>query len=1418
MASDDNFPHTQIADDELTPKRKAVSHRDLEQEELDLLEENTGVRVHPDKAKKRKLQRASALLEEQPQNTAKLQRNKFQEIFDTETKAIAANERTRTLVTANTAFYHQEDSEEGDFIVEDEDHENKLFEVQDSTKALNNEVFKLNKISEAAVQEAAAIFGDLQDVLKSVEEYDGTQVAIHTSENTDPFISSGTHQDSEWVTSGQLAGHTDSLSYSAGKDTGEADVPERIRDSLRLRHSYSLEDFTAESKWIAEQLADSSPKLGKATKAPLNNVHEAQTQNQLSLPLAQHTSTVSTQHEASVQTTKAIEYFLTSTYVDHKEWIHQALYCKDYIQPLLDLTEIVHGEQTTTRRMQQYHTLRAVIEYDKLWNTIQRRKHVVQKMADRLSVNGKTEDEKGKANSQEPLKTSTRNLISRANTLQQIDDIQDQLRFRFHLQRGNSPSHFEIHRPQKQLYCKSLQSMMLRLTVDGFGLTSEQFAENTFALYQRHEVRDPLDAPLKLVEALLQEESYAKTAWEPQSALKAATHLLGLQIATEPKVRAHIKEFYGQRATVSTLPTPKGKELLTPFHRLCNIRCLLHKPLPRMSGSQYLQVLRATDEGLITASIGLSTDDRNELLDEMVGNFSSQNVDVVGSAWNSQRKMVLEIALDATLKIVCKQTREQMLINGKEEVAQDILDSLWTQLSMAPFCVKAYNRETGKDEPLEDLRVLAATFGAPSIFIQLDKHGNMLDYIHLFNIGHYSTRRTDVDQRLLGDMRQLNAFMVQHQPHVCVIGASQLECRALFENVETVVGKIVEENPRGMADDIERISVIWGDQAIPKLWEGCMAAAEEFPEYSLATRRTIATARMLYNVPALVASLCREKHVVTSLCLHKEQKFLQETELRGLFEYVLIAVINQIGVSMRTLRHNNWQSATLPFVAGLGFNTSKRILEHIEKAQERSHKNSVEETISCRVRPKAAVFTQGWRSALIDQHVIGHKTFYNMAPILQFEESENPLDHTRIHPDDYKYAVELSVNALAPHGIKEVFMPDTEKGEQVMIRRAMADGKKLSELKNISVFAKEIEIGRQQGRKLNTLYDIREELRSPFEDSRESWMPLTTEAVFFSLTGESADYFKIGAPVQCKVQKIGRDVQCTLDCGISATIRREDVSDLQVHNLEEHVTVGQLLTARIKDINFEEFHVELVSKSSTFSNESYEMYEHKYCTDLFYSKVQGKTGTFVNMQLPKKASSFVKRNINHPLFHNVSMVEAFKILESSGVGDIVIRPSSKGTTHLTLTCKFYDQVYSHVEIRESMKGRDGATNLQLGVPLSVGDTPYEDLDEIVARFVEPYTSFLKKMLRFRKFRKGSKAEIDEALQFEKRKQPNHVPYCFSISYEHGGYFTISYVLNRSVRHEYIQLTNLGYKFRNTYFADIENLVTHFKLHCQDIPR
>ena len=62
--------------------------------------------------------------------------------------------------------------------------------------------------------------------------------------------------------------------------------------------------------------------------------------------------------------------------------------------------------------------------------------------------------------------------------------------------------------------------------------------------------------------------------------------------------------------------------------------------------------------------------------------------------------------------------------------------------------------------------------------------------------------------------------------------------------------------------------------------------------------------------------------------------------------------------------------------------------------------------------------------------------------------------------------------------------------------------------------------------------------------------------------------------------------------------------------------------------------------------------------------------------------TYTKRIIAHPQFKNIGYSQAIVCLKDMSIGDAIIRPSSKGNDHLTVTWKINKNCYQHVDILE----------------------------------------------------------------------------------------------------------------------------------------
>lgn len=99
------------------------------------------------------------------------------------------------------------------------------------------------------------------------------------------------------------------------------------------------------------------------------------------------------------------------------------------------------------------------------------------------------------------------------------------------------------------------------------------------------------------------------------------------------------------------------------------------------------------------------------------------------------------------------------------------------------------------------------------------------------------------------------------------------------------------------------------------------------------------------------------------------------------------------------------------------------------------------------------------------------------------------------------------------------------------------------------------------------------------------------------------------------------------------------------------------------------------------------------------------------------------------------------------------------------------------------------------------------------RYVDPLVTHLKTMINYRKFRMGTKTEVDELLRIEKGAHPMQIVYSFGICHDHPGAFILTYIRSTNPHHEYVGLDVKGFRFRKRMFEDIDRLVAYFQRHC-----
>lgn len=289
----------------------------------------------------------------------------------------------------------------------------------------------------------------------------------------------------------------------------------------------------------------------------------------------------------------------------------------------------------------------------------------------------------------------------------------------------------------------------------------------------------------------------------------------------------------------------------------------------------------------------------------------------------------------------------------------------------------------------------------------------------------------------------------------------------------------------------------------------------------------------------------------------------------------------------------------------------------------------------------------------------------------------DPLDDTRIHPEDYELARKMATDALEldeedihdehPSHVVSVIMQDDE------------NEKKLSEL-NLDEFAISLyEANHDQKR--HTLNLIRDELLKPFAELRDPFSIPSAWDVVTMLSGETPHTLRIGLIVSVLVQRIKNQfVSVRLDSGIEGVINSEYIADQVPNKIHDVVSKGQAIPGVVIDLKFQpeqdSFLVELSSRPADVSagDGAFRRVRHDDCWDhARFEKDQ-------EIMARKKRAEVdrTRRVIKHPNFHNFNTAQAEAYLEKQQRGDVVIRPSSKGVDHLAVTWKVDEKLYQHI--------------------------------------------------------------------------------------------------------------------------------------------
>ncbi|RLN50203.1 hypothetical protein BBJ29_000482 [Phytophthora kernoviae] len=906
---------------------------------------------------------------------------------------------------------------------------------------------------------------------------------------------------------------------------------------------------------------------------------------------------------------------------------------------------------------------------------------------------------------------------------------------------------------------------------------------------------------------------------DPDDVMKGARHIAASKVAAEPNVRKCIRELYRQNAVLNTEATAKGREEIDEFHYAHGLQYIEKMPVLEIfeAGDMWLKIARAEKEGLMTITV--INEKAQDLMDPLEPIYLAPGNDS-DEEWQNQRHLILQEAINSFMIVSFEnELKRDLTVASRDVVVKMCGNALRDRLSVRP-----YEPADGVDPFIVSIWV-ESTMDSIAHIVALDVNGELIDKTE-----GYCKRDMNSIQKLSATLLK---FLTEHaQTHVVVINVSAgmkcMDMGGVVDEVRRLLGRD-DASRFGNGDGHDFLDIVFLKDDVPNMYSRSKRADQEYPEESEYVRASIALGRYLRNPASELCAMwgnvamnepSRGRELLF-LNVHMMQHSLVKDLLLKEYDRVFVQVINKYGVDINLLANHKHTSYQLQFICGLGPVKAVSVLEKVRA------KNYIER-----------------RQELLSKGFVGKIVYRNCAGFIRIRERDalreaplNPLDDTRIHPESYYMAVKICGDANNNSTI-DMYDPNhySYAVEDTMYQSASAIRSRnappntrlgdaeiqdvLSEL-DLSAYAGRLEL-QKKGPKLLTLEYIKRELRYPYFDKRTKYQVPKDEELFFLLNGETHDTLRVGMIVPATLLHTSGDdfVRVRLQSGMRSSLHRERLPDY-LQDSRSDFPKGITVNAKILTIQPDRdgrFELQLgcnrrslIDMAMCFHPERFPRYTN---SKLVETDSMERVDRLINVPPVEddKQTTFTqatrvpgahpskrkKRQIAHPVFRNINCQTAMQFLREQPIGEVVIRPSTLGTDHLTLTWKMLEGVYRHFDIQEKNKPSEA----RIGQTLIVKEENYENIDELIARFVDPMNSLVDDVVRYKYYKSGQKEIVEEDLIKQKKEHPSRIPYALHVYNKFPGCFSITYVARETPRSCHLEVKSGGFRF----FGRIESSI------------
>ncbi|PVU98609.1 hypothetical protein BB559_001414 [Furculomyces boomerangus] len=932
-------------------------------------------------------------------------------------------------------------------------------------------------------------------------------------------------------------------------------------------------------------------------------------------------------------------------------------------------------------------------------------------------------------------------LLEKSSGLEDLGDLENWVQNTFSNVLKDSKKENGLYKRSRQ--ANSLETgknnHLTYFVIKNVGITAREFGRNLMGLGRYFvDDHDRLQPPEEAMEKFLSEEQLTMGKY---TGIIAAEQSFAQLISADPNVRKYLRTRLGHDLYIRVRPTSKGlTEISGRDHPYFSFKFLKPKPILEFGKSaQFLQILKAEQEGMIKFGFTL---DANRPFGEDTGPIRNNSEDEVGAwkseleasidslmkimeihmcsdsvheaadKWNEFRKKSLRLSLSSNLlPIMFKYFIDKLRVDSENYVARICAEELHKRVNVQPLRT---SRMSVNDTP----RVVVVVGGG----FNSDKHGT-IRIVYIDDHGRYVEssmadtlrgEQTEFSKNLYDGSEDLRIILEKRQPDVVAVVGTTPSTIRLFDDV-----KRITDNHSAITND--EIYVTFASDELARIYYNSERAKSEFPSLKPAERYAMCVGRCLQDSLSEYTTTGKD---LLGLSLHPLQRLVPGDVRWSHLERVLISTVNNVGININEIIQHPHKNSTLSYVCGLGPRKAQAILNTLSGP--------------------AGTSIIDARSDLIYRELVTRNVFVNCASFLRvWPTPTDILDSCRIHPEDYELARKMAADALDVEDEGEDYLDSDDEGRYTKNKQYKeGPSKYVSEvmrrsperLDELILTEYAFELERRLGvQKLCCLQFIKHELQHPYEDYRQKFVSPDPESVFQMLTGETIGTTLRDDGTAIIVARVSRIKEkfaiAKLDSGLDAFINIANIDDKRIENIEDVIYVGQMVSGVIRKIDLEKFTVDISIKPSDLADSKSQIDSPPpEFYDIYYD-FDADQAAKKKVKIDQQRTQSLQRSIAHPQFKPFNSRQAERYLLQRAVGDCVIRPSSLGMDHLVITWKIASGLYQHIDVVELDKPSDMA----LGRVLKVRDTQYGDLDELLAMYIEPLSRRFDEVKRSPKF-------------------------------------------------------------------------------------